>query len=105
MMLLAPADSIPILLHAHSVILLNITLPPPPPGLLTELFVKPGLLKTAYHSLTRERKRVIEDTIEEIRKEVEKMLSLRAIKTKQKKLQQTKREVFVVSQQPPPDVA
>ena len=50
--------------------------------------MKPGLLKTAYHSLTRERKRVIEDTMEEIRKEVEKMLSLRAIKTKQKNLQQ-----------------
>ncbi len=49
--------------------------------------MKLGLLKTAL-SLTRDRKRTVEDTRQEIRKEVEKMLSLRAIKTKQKNLQQ-----------------
>ena len=55
-----------------------------PPGFLTELFLKPALLKTAYLFATGHRKRVVGEQMLQIRNEVESMLNLRAIKSKQR---------------------
>ncbi len=51
-------------------------------GLLTELLFIPALLQKAFFFLTCQRKRVLEETISEIRNEVEQMLRIRAIKLK-----------------------
>lgn len=51
-------------------------------GLLTELFFIPALLKKAYLLFTCRRERFMEETMAEIRVEVERMLSIRAIKLK-----------------------
>jgi hypothetical protein len=50
--------------------------------LLTELIIQPDLFKTAYLFATGQRKRVVEEKMVEIRNEVEKLLSLRAIRAK-----------------------
>ena len=46
--------------------------------------MQPDLFKVAYLFATGRRKRVVEEKMEEIRNEVEKLLSLRAIRAKQR---------------------